>query len=65
MLALKFSLSHVRALYLKSELKCSKVFRALKFRGGDPNRPYIMPIQRVLQFQNKINCSEICDILVF
>jgi hypothetical protein len=41
-LALNFSPPHIRALDLKTELKCSKVFfRALKVRGEDPNRPLI------------------------
>ena len=38
-LVINFSQPHIRALELKSELKCSKAFSALKFRGGDPNRP--------------------------
>lgn len=43
-LALNFSPSHIRALEIKSELKCSKPFRAQKFRGEDPNRPLLSVI---------------------
>jgi len=40
-LALNFNPSHIRTVDLKSELKCSKGFRALKFRGGDPNQQLV------------------------
>jgi hypothetical protein len=38
-LALNFNPPHIRALDFKNNLKCSKVLRALNFRGEDLNMP--------------------------